>query len=51
MNEYQDVSKIFHESLKLNHIFHNKFLRYWNLKIFSQLIIRIITYKDHVENQ
>jgi len=51
MNEYQDVSKIFHESLKLNRIFHNKFLYYWNLKIFSQLIIRRITYKDHVENQ
>ena len=51
MNEYQDVLKKFHESLKLNHIFHNKFLCYWNTKIFSQLIIRIITYKDHGENQ
>jgi len=26
MNEYQDVSKIFHESLKLNRIFHNIFV-------------------------
>ena len=51
MNECQDVLKIFHESLKLNHIFHNRFLFYWNLKIFSQLIIKIITYKDHVKNQ
>jgi len=51
MNGYQNDFQIFHGNQKQDHIFHNKPLRHYFLKIYSQIISVISAYKDPVENQ
>jgi hypothetical protein len=50
MSDYQNGFQIFHGIQKQDHIFHNKPLRHYFLKIYSQTFSAISAYKDPVEN-